>query len=75
MTKHLRNSTAVGFPDLVLAHRQRGIVFAEVKNAARAATTEQEEWLSVLGEAALVRPPESYLWRPSNWEQIKRRLT
>ena len=45
VTKHLRNSTAVGFPDWVLAHRRKGIIFAELKDATRPPTEEQVEWL------------------------------
>ena len=73
-SRSIRNGSSKGFPDILYAHRTRGIVFAELKNATRKPTAEQKEWLSVLGDAALARPAECYLWRPENWNDIERRL-
>ena len=71
---NIRNDTAEGFPDWVYAHPKLGIVFAELKNATRKPTAKQRKWLSVLHDAALVRPAESVLWRPTNWNDIERRI-
>lgn len=54
-----------GWPDLVLAHPQHGIIFAELKAARGRVTAEQQAWLDVLhGE----------VWRPKDRELIVRRL-
>ena len=71
---NLRNETAVGFPDLVLANRKEGIVFSELKSNTGRVSTGQEEWISVLNDAAFVRPTETCLWRPKHWDDIRRRL-
>jgi len=50
-----------GFPDLVLARSGR-VLFIEVKSSKGRLSPEQQEWLDVL--------PNSYCWRPEDWERI-----
>lgn len=54
-----------GFPDLVLLRRGQ-IVVAELKVGGTLAT-KQTEWLAAFCEANVT----TYLWRPSDWEQIQ----
>lgn len=60
---------ARGFPDLVLLHPERRIVFfAELKTEHGKATTAQIEWLAALNTV------DSYgaqLWRPRDWQEIQ----
>ena len=72
--RNIRNRSSIGFPDIVLAHATRGIIFAELKSKTGKVSADQEEWISVLHNAALVRPAESYLWRSDNWKEIERRI-
>lgn len=58
-----------GFPDLVLAHRDRGVIFAELKTNAGKMSTEQRNW-----EYHLYPHAEYYLWRPADLERIATRL-
>jgi hypothetical protein len=58
-----------GFPDLVLAHEQRGLIFAELKTAKGKASENQLSWLRILHPHA-----ECYLWRPSDLQFISERL-
>ena len=50
-----------GFPDLVLAHPVRGILFAELKSERGGASPEQIEWIELLG---------GEIWKPSDLERI-----
>jgi hypothetical protein len=59
-----------GFPDLVLAHKQRGVLFVELKTDKGRLDTHQEEW----GRHLVAAQAEYYVWRPSDWEEIKKRL-
>lgn len=58
-----------GFPDLVLAHRDRGVIFAELKTSTGKMTPEQRTW-----EYNLYPHVEFYLWRPADLERIADRL-
>jgi hypothetical protein len=60
-----------GFPDLVLAHDDLGIVFAELKTATGRPSPAQVDWLTLLG----AHHQDVYLWRPSDWDTISQRLT
>ena len=51
-----------GFPDLVLARRDR-LLFAELKSAKGRLTSEQKAWAAALKETSA----EIYLWRPKDW--------
>lgn len=55
-----------GFPDLVLVRPPR-VLFAELKAERGKPTQAQITWLDELTAASTV---ESYLWRPSSWDEI-----
>lgn len=56
-----------GFPDLVLAHPTRGLIFAELKSAIGRLSDQQSRWLATLKAAGA----EAYVWRPSDLDLIK----
>lgn len=58
-----------GFPDLVVAGAH-GVIFAELKTETGKLRPEQETWLLKLRAAGST----AYLWRPSDWEAIVKRL-
>ena len=58
-----------GFPDLVLAHRDHGVIFAELKTERGRLSDGQKDWA-----AAIVGHVEYYCWRPSQLSSIMRRL-
>ena len=60
-----------GFPDLVLVHPERGIIFAELKTAIGKLSDAQNDWLMCLHAAGA----EAYVWRPRDINDIKTRLT
>jgi len=59
-----------GFPDLVLCHPHRGVIFAELKTAKGRISETQQLWLDELRSGGA----EAYLWRPADLEDIKTRL-
>jgi hypothetical protein len=59
-----------GFPDLLLAHDTRGVLFAELKTDRGHTSPEQEKWLFTLRAAGA----EAHLWRPRDMETILDRL-
>lgn len=59
-----------GFPDLVMVRRNR-LIFAELKTEKGRVKLSQKEWLDALREAG----EETYVWRPSAWQDITRILT
>jgi hypothetical protein len=59
-----------GFPDLVLCHPGRGVIFAELKADKGRISPAQEMWLDELLRAG----SEAYLWRPADWPAIEHRL-
>ena len=61
----------VGFPDLVLVHPERGVIFAELKTAIGKLSDAQNDWLMCLHAAGA----EAYVWRPRDINDIKDRLT
>ena len=54
-----------GFPDLVLVHVNRGIVFAELKREKGKVSEAQQRWIDYLTEAG----GRVFVWRPSSWQQ------
>jgi hypothetical protein len=67
--KGVWRSDGAGFPDLVLAHKERGLIFAELKTERGKVSPAQKLWaLNILPHA------EWYLWRPSQLELIAQRL-
>jgi hypothetical protein len=59
-----------GYPDLTLAHKTRGVIFAELKSDIGRLSTSQELWLSTLKDAGM----EHYVWRPKDIDFISTRL-
>ena len=60
---------STGFPDIVMAHKERGLLFCELKTEKGRASEAQLHWLSTLKPHA-----ECYLWRPSDLDFIAQRL-
>jgi hypothetical protein len=69
-THDARRSVA-GFPDLVLV-RHETMLCIELKSQHGRVTPAQAAWLKALG--AVQHKPEVYVWRPSDWDVIERRL-
>lgn len=65
---HDSRRSAPGFPDLVLVMPPR-LVFAELKSEEGRIRPEQEAWLEAL--SGCTQPPESYLWRPGDLQEIQ----
>ena len=59
-----------GFPDLVLAHPTRGVIFAELKTERGRLTDAQKDWATALSPHV-----EWYCWRPSQLQLIAKRLS
>ena len=62
-------SGAVGFPDLVLCHKVKGLIFAELKTVKGKLSPAQDHWLEILNTHV-----ECYVWRPDDLPAIERRL-
>jgi hypothetical protein len=60
-----------GFPDLVLAHEYRGVLFAELKSEDGRVGHEQQDWIDTL----LAGGAEVHVWRPKDLEEITARLS
>ena len=60
----------VGFPDLVLAHRTKGLIFAELKLETGKLSTGQVIWANAIQPWC-----EHYVWRPSQEDLIAERLS
>jgi hypothetical protein len=56
-----------GFPDLVLVHPRRGVIFAELKKETGTLAPEQKDWQAWLVAAGAVHGT----WRPSDWPLIE----
>ena len=61
---------SVGFPDLVLCHPVKGLVFAELKTTKGKTSVAQDHWLAILNRHA-----EVYVWRPEQLQEIEHRLS
>ena len=59
-----------GFPDLVLAHPQKGVIFAELKSERGKATDAQMEWMDALYAAG----QRVHLWKPRDMDAIEQTL-
>lgn len=59
-----------GFPDLVLAHSFRGIIYAELKSDIGRVSPLQTKWLETLA----CNGAEVHVWRPKDLEEISTRL-
>ena len=60
----------IGFPDLVLVHPKRGVIYAELKSAVGRVSEAQRRWLDTLEQAGA----EAYVWRPIDIQFIRTRL-
>lgn len=60
---------STGFFDIVMAHEQRGLIFAELKTEKGKPTEAQLHWMRTVHPHA-----ECYLWRPSDIDFIAQRL-
>jgi hypothetical protein len=63
-------SDGKGFPDLVLCHRTRGFIFAELKAKKDAFHMIRMMWAEALLNAGV----EHYVWRPNQLDLIAARL-
>lgn len=61
-----------GFPDLVLAHPDKGVIYAELKSTKGRLSKAQNEWLDVLEEAT--DEAQVFVWRPEDIQAIHRVL-
>ena len=63
LTYHVYDSrrSEAGFPDLVLAHPERGVIFAELKTDSGNTTDAQDLWFFTLESGGA----EVYVWRPA----------
>lgn len=62
-----------GFPDLVLARKGR-VVFAELKSKRGPVQHDQKAWLEELAPPGQIADVDVFLWRPSDFETIKKVL-
>ena len=62
-------SDGQGTPDIIAAHRERGLIFAELKLETGKLSTGQVIWAHALKPWA-----EYYVWRPSQLDLIAERL-
>ena len=59
-----------GFPDLVLVHASRGLIFAELKSDKGKLSAMQVVW----SETLTIAGQEVYCWRPKDIQDISTRL-
>ena len=59
-----------GFPDLVLVHRRRGVIFAELKSHRGVLSDEQRVWRDQLVAAGA----SWHVWKPADWDEIEKYL-
>ena len=59
-----------GFPDICMAHADKGLVFAELKTERGKLDPAQVNWLGTLAATGA----EAYCWRPSDMQFITDRL-
>ena len=62
---HLRSATSLGFPDLVMAHERRGVLFVELKADGGRIAPRQKDWARLMDRHAIYR-----LWRPKDYDAI-----
>lgn len=76
MTKRGNWVTAVqgdgkGWPDLVLVHSgKKRLIFAELKSEKGKLSKEQQEWLEDIAKIGLTPWVMTYVWRPSDIDEI-----
>jgi hypothetical protein len=67
---HDSRKSEPGFPDLVLAHPNRGVLFRELKTNTGILSPSQAEFITVLQMAGA----DAATWRPMDWDRIEREL-
>ncbi|MDI3331425.1 MAG: VRR-NUC domain-containing protein [Micrococcus sp.] len=60
---HDSRRSVAGFPDLVLVHPSRGVLWRELKKWNGRVSKEQQEWLDRLADAG----EDAGVWRPMDW--------
>ncbi len=65
-----RRVSCPGWPDLVLGHQTRGVIFAELKREGRKPRPSQAWWCEVLSAAGC----RVCVWRPGDWSEVVRVL-
>jgi hypothetical protein len=66
-----RRVSCPGWPDLVLGHERRGVIFAELKRQGKKPRPSQVWWCEVLRLAGC----RVCVWRPGDWGEVVRVLT
>jgi hypothetical protein len=61
-----------GFPDLVLAHQSRGVIFAELKSDIGRLSEYSQE--SLVRQSLDIAGVENHVWRPKDLDAISKRL-
>lgn len=64
-----------GFPDLVLAHPTRGVLFVELKARQGRLSPEQVQWIDTINAGLVARDPYAAVWRPEDQPRVIRALT
>lgn len=65
------SADGAGWPDLVLVHPVRGVLFRELKTDRGKVRPQQQVWLDWLEAAGM----DAGVWRPRDWPQITATLT
>lgn len=81
-SKLVGDKDAAGFPDLVMCHPSRGVVFVELKSADGRVAAEQRAALEHLAVAAMAMAANGaataktrvHLWRPEDWPVVQELL-
>lgn len=60
----------IGFPDLVLAHKERGVMFVELKTSVGRISEYQQLWIDTLKQGGA----EVYVWRPRDIQEARKML-
>jgi hypothetical protein len=72
--RHFHNLYSIGsdrgWPDLVLVHPKRGVIYAELKSEIGVLRLEQQQWLLDLDQAG----QKVFVWRPGQLDEINRIL-
>lgn len=61
----------IGFPDLVMAHKDHGVLFVELKTTVGRISEFQQKWIDTLEAAGA----NVYVWRPRDIQEARKILT
>lgn len=64
------SADGAGFPDLVMVHKQRGVIFAEIKSRTGRLTADQAAWMDYLTAGTRHEHVGVHVWRPADWDRI-----